>query len=133
MFRIYIGDDRSLRAAVFSKLVTGRAARIHVPFGGQGMNETGLRDIWNLGWKLVVFERRRNNHCWTLQFRATSGHQDVIRPRMRQKDVGPKRTNLFGPYGKHYFYYIQRVAIGGHSNSFRSRRAAFRTRNCVQV
>jgi 2-polyprenyl-6-methoxyphenol hydroxylase-like FAD-dependent oxidoreductase len=40
--------------------IAGDAAHIHSPFGGQGMN-TGLHDVWNLGWKLDLFLRGRGN------------------------------------------------------------------------
>ncbi len=38
--------------------LTGDAAHIHSPAGGQGMN-TGMQDAWNLAWKLALVESGR--------------------------------------------------------------------------
>jgi 2-polyprenyl-6-methoxyphenol hydroxylase-like FAD-dependent oxidoreductase len=40
--------------------ISGDAAHIHSPFGGQGMN-TGLHDVWNLVWKLDLALHGRGN------------------------------------------------------------------------
>ncbi|KAG1742105.1 FAD binding domain-containing protein [Suillus lakei] len=36
--------------------VAGDAAHVHSPFGGQGLN-SGLQDVFNLGWKLALVEK----------------------------------------------------------------------------
>jgi hypothetical protein len=40
--------------------IAGDAAHIHSPFGGQGMN-TGLHDVWNLAWKIDLFQHGHGN------------------------------------------------------------------------
>ena len=54
IFRIKHGIvDRYRVGRVF---VTGDAAHLHPPAGGQGMN-TGIQDAWNLAWKLALAVR----------------------------------------------------------------------------
>lgn len=48
-FRIH--HRQAARLRVGRSFIAGDAAHIHSPFGGQGMN-TGLQDVWNLGWKI---------------------------------------------------------------------------------
>jgi 2-polyprenyl-6-methoxyphenol hydroxylase-like FAD-dependent oxidoreductase len=53
----------SRRANVFANgrcYITGDAAHIHTPAGGQGMN-TGIQDAYNLAWKLAYFMRGELN------------------------------------------------------------------------
>jgi 2-polyprenyl-6-methoxyphenol hydroxylase-like FAD-dependent oxidoreductase len=57
-FRIHHRQVTELR--VGRMFVAGDAAHIHSPFGGQGMN-TGLHDVWNLGWKLDLVVHGRGN------------------------------------------------------------------------
>ena len=57
-FRVHHRQVGSLR--VGRMFIAGDAAHIHSPFGGQGMN-TGLQDVWNLVWKLVLAVRGRGN------------------------------------------------------------------------
>lgn len=57
-FRIHHRGAPQLR--VGRMFISGDAAHIHSPFGGQGMN-TGLHDAWNLVWKLDLFLRGRGN------------------------------------------------------------------------
>ena len=57
-FRIHHRHVARLRQGRF--FIAGDAAHIHSPFGGQGMN-TGLQDVWNLGWKLDLFLRGHGN------------------------------------------------------------------------
>jgi len=57
-FRIHHRQVEQMR--VGRVFVTGDAAHIHSPFGGQGMN-TGLQDVWNLVWKLDLAVRGRAN------------------------------------------------------------------------
>lgn len=57
-FRIHHRQVGRLR--VGRMFIAGDAAHIHSPFGGQGMN-TGLQDVWNLAWKLVLAVRGRAN------------------------------------------------------------------------
>jgi 2-polyprenyl-6-methoxyphenol hydroxylase-like FAD-dependent oxidoreductase len=56
--RIHRRHARHLR--VRRIFIAGDAAHIHSPFGGQGMN-TGLHDVWNLGWKLDLFLNGHGN------------------------------------------------------------------------
>jgi 2-polyprenyl-6-methoxyphenol hydroxylase-like FAD-dependent oxidoreductase len=35
--------------------LAGDAAHVHSPAGAQGMN-TGIQDVWNLGWKLALVD-----------------------------------------------------------------------------
>jgi 2-polyprenyl-6-methoxyphenol hydroxylase-like FAD-dependent oxidoreductase len=53
-FRIHHRHVGQLREG--RMFIAGDAARIHSPFGGQGMN-TGLHDVWNLVWKLDLAVR----------------------------------------------------------------------------
>jgi 2-polyprenyl-6-methoxyphenol hydroxylase-like FAD-dependent oxidoreductase len=53
-FRIHHRQVAHLR--VGRMCIAGDAAHIHSPFGAQGMN-TGLQDVWNLGWKLDLSVR----------------------------------------------------------------------------
>lgn len=57
-FRVHHRQVGRLR--VGRMFIAGDAAHIHSPFGGQGMN-TGLQDVWNLVWKLVLAVRGRGN------------------------------------------------------------------------
>ncbi|HEX2662251.1 MAG TPA: FAD-dependent monooxygenase [Candidatus Acidoferrum sp.] len=57
-FRVHHRQVGRLR--VGRMFIAGDAAHIHSPFGGQGMN-TGLQDVWNLSWKLVLAVRGRGN------------------------------------------------------------------------
>jgi 2-polyprenyl-6-methoxyphenol hydroxylase-like FAD-dependent oxidoreductase len=57
-FRIHHRQVAQLR--VGRMFIAGDAAHIHSPFGGQGMN-TGLQDVWNLGWKLDSVVNGRGN------------------------------------------------------------------------
>jgi 2-polyprenyl-6-methoxyphenol hydroxylase-like FAD-dependent oxidoreductase len=57
-FRIHHRHVSQLRVGRI--FIAGDAAHIHSPFGGQGMN-TGLHDVWNLGWKLNLFLNGHGN------------------------------------------------------------------------
>ncbi len=57
-FRIHHRQVAELRVGRI--FIAGDAAHIHSPFGGQGMN-TGLHDVWNLGWKLDLALRGLGN------------------------------------------------------------------------
>jgi len=57
-FRVHHRRAGKLRVGRF--FIAGDAAHIHSPYGGQGMN-TGLQDIWNLGWKLDLVVRGLGN------------------------------------------------------------------------
>ena len=56
-FRCYRRSTNIMRRG--RMLVSGDAAHIHSPAGGQGLN-TGLQDAFNLGWKLALVAGRRS-------------------------------------------------------------------------
>jgi 2-polyprenyl-6-methoxyphenol hydroxylase-like FAD-dependent oxidoreductase len=91
VFRIHRREAARFRAdRVF---LLGDAAHIHSPVGGQGMN-LGIRDAFNLAWKLSLVLRNGDNPLLLDSYEAE--HKPVDEAVIRQTDRATRLVSLHG-------------------------------------
>jgi 2-polyprenyl-6-methoxyphenol hydroxylase-like FAD-dependent oxidoreductase len=98
-FRLY--HRHTARYRTGRVFLAGDAAHVHSPAGAQGMN-TGIKDAWNLGWKLALVHKRcgRPDAARHLRGRATAialvtrSVERVVRVRSRPVNCSPNATGL---------------------------------------